>query len=68
LLLALAAIFGWLNRHLLGLPLTVELLPALAGPVLRVAVDAVVPGLGLGPQSAASSIGSIFRRSCSTAF
>jgi monovalent cation:H+ antiporter, CPA1 family len=49
-LLALAAIFGWLNHRLLRLPLTVGLLLlALAGAVLLIAVDAAVPGLGLKP-------------------
>jgi monovalent cation:H+ antiporter, CPA1 family len=47
-LLALAAIFGWLNHRLLRLPLTVGLLLlALAGAVLLIAADAAVPGLGL---------------------
>jgi CPA1 family monovalent cation:H+ antiporter len=49
-LLALAAAFGWLNRRLLGLPLTVGLLLlALAGAVLLIAIDAMAPGLGLKP-------------------
>jgi monovalent cation:H+ antiporter, CPA1 family len=50
LLLALAAIFGWLNHRLLRLPLTVGLLLlALAGAVLLIAADAAAPGLGLKP-------------------
>jgi monovalent cation:H+ antiporter, CPA1 family len=50
LLLALAAIFGWLNHRLLRLPLTVGLLLlALVGAVVLIAADAAVPGLGLKP-------------------
>lgn len=49
-LLALAAIFGWLNHRLLRLPLTVGLLLlALAAAVALIAVDAAAPGLGLKP-------------------
>jgi monovalent cation:H+ antiporter, CPA1 family len=49
-LLALAAIFGWLNHRLLRLPLTVGLLLlALGGAVSLIAVDVAVPGLGLRP-------------------
>jgi Na+:H+ antiporter len=49
-LLALAAIFGWVNHRLLRLPLTVGLLLlALASVVLLIAADAAVPGLGLKP-------------------
>jgi monovalent cation:H+ antiporter, CPA1 family len=49
-LLALAAIFGWLNHRLLRLPLTVGLLLlALVGAVLLIAADAAAPGLGLKP-------------------
>jgi monovalent cation:H+ antiporter, CPA1 family len=48
LLLALAAIFGWLNHRLLRLPLTVGLLLlALVGAVLLIATDAAAPSLGL---------------------
>jgi monovalent cation:H+ antiporter, CPA1 family len=50
LLLALAAVFGWLNHRLLRLPLTVGLLLlALVGAVLLIAADAAAPGLGLKP-------------------
>jgi monovalent cation:H+ antiporter, CPA1 family len=50
LLLALAAIFGWLNHRLLRLPLTVGLLLlALVGAILLIAVDAAAPGLALKP-------------------
>src|SRR5262249_17662444 len=49
-LLALAAIFGWLNHRLLRLPLTVGLLLlALVAAILLIAVDAAVPGFGLKP-------------------
>src|SRR5215472_12747922 len=49
-LLALAAIFGWLNHRLLRLPMTVGLLLlALVAAILLIAVDAAVPGLGLKP-------------------
>ena len=48
LLLALAALFGFLNNRLLRLPLTVGLLLlALFGTVLAIALDALLPGLGL---------------------
>jgi CPA1 family monovalent cation:H+ antiporter len=50
LLLALAAIFGWLNHRLLRLPLTVGLLLlALFGAALLIGFDAAAPGLGLRP-------------------
>ncbi len=48
LLLVLAAIFGYLNHRIFGLPLTVGLLlMALFGTVMLIAVDAAVPQLGL---------------------
>ena len=48
LLLVLAAIFGYLNQRLLGLPLTVGLLLlALSSAVLLIGVGAAFPGLGL---------------------
>ncbi|HEV2098050.1 MAG TPA: sodium:proton antiporter [Stellaceae bacterium] len=48
LLLVLAAIFGYLNHRIFGLPLTVGLLVmALFGTVMLIAADAAVPQLGL---------------------
>lgn len=50
LLLALAAIFGYLNHRLLRLPLTVGLLlMALVGTVVLITVGAAAPQLGLKP-------------------
>ncbi|MGH7045956.1 MAG: cation:proton antiporter [Stellaceae bacterium] len=48
LLLALAAIFGYLNRRIFGLPLTVGLLLlALFSAIVLIAADAMLPQLGL---------------------
>jgi monovalent cation:H+ antiporter, CPA1 family len=50
LLLALAALLGYLNQRFLGLPLTVGLLLlGLAGAVAVIALDAEIPHLGLQP-------------------
>ncbi|HTV44137.1 MAG TPA: sodium:proton antiporter [Stellaceae bacterium] len=48
LLLAVAAIFGYLNRRIFGLPLTVGLLLlALFSAIVLIAADAMLPQLGL---------------------
>ncbi len=49
-LLGLAAVFGYLNHQFLKLPRTIGFVViALATSVAALALDAVLPGLGIGP-------------------